>query len=117
MFSASVPTSRATPAASASGRSVVSRHQHGLAQCRGFFLNATGVGDDQVATIHQIDKGQIFLRLDQMNVGRGTAVRIPACAHWGSDAPVNNVHIRVALCQFEQAIAEAGKFFAKILGR
>jgi len=71
ILSMSVPTSLTVPASTASGRSVgVAHDQHRFAQRGRFFLHAAGVGDDEGGARHQIDEGQVVLRLDEMDVVR-----------------------------------------------
>ncbi|EEF93743.1 hypothetical protein CATMIT_01622, partial [Catenibacterium mitsuokai DSM 15897] len=47
----------------------VAHHQHRLAQRRRFFLDAAGVGEDDVGAVHQVHERQVVQRLDQMHVG------------------------------------------------
>ena len=46
----------------------VAHDQYRLAQSRGFFLNAAGVGQDKMRAHHEIDKGKVILRFNEMYI-------------------------------------------------
>src|SRR5207247_5779493 len=46
----------------------LAHHQDGFPQGRRFFLDAARIGQDHVRSLHQVDPGNILLRLDKMDL-------------------------------------------------
>ena len=79
----------------------VAHHQHRLAQAGGLFLDATRVGEDNGALLHQIDELEVLQRLDEEEVGARKVVAkhfVDGLAHVGIQVHwINKVNIRILL--------------------
>ncbi|MND78928.1 hypothetical protein D3C80_706490 [compost metagenome] len=93
----------------------IAHAEHWLAQGGRLFLNATGVGQDQVALLHQVDERQIILRLDQVHVVEPLEVAIDRLLHIGVEVHrIDDLHV-IPLGQHRQRLADALETITMVL--
>ncbi len=94
--------------------------EDGFAERGGFFLNAAGVGEDEVAAAHEVDEGDVFLGRDEVDVGESGEELVDGVLDVGVGVDrVDNFDVRASgegmerLADAEEALAEA---FAAVAG-
>ena len=71
--------------------------QHRFAQGRRLLLHATGVGNNEIRSIHQVDKRQIIDRFYEMDVAECTAAEKPLDWFLNIGIEVNRIDLYFAL--------------------
>ena len=92
----------------------VTHYQHRLTERRCLFLNTTGISKDQIGTIHQVDKGQVVERFNQVDVVDTYQQPINWLAHIGVEVHwVDDFYIRKDFGCINQGLADALEAIAK----
>ena len=96
----------------------VAHHEHGLAQTRRLFLNATGVGKDNGTLFHQIDELQILQGLDEEEIRPREIFAehlVDGLAHIGVEVHgIDEVHVGIFLAEVFHSGNHTDETFAEV---
>lgn len=92
----------------------VSHHKHGLAKRWGFLLHPSRVGQDQVALVHEVHKGLVVQRCNQVHSGVIRQDAVYRFLHLGVQVHrVNDLHVS-PVGQRAQGLADVFKALPKV---